>query len=1234
MLKQWKKIVRKAFLTATVFIIAIASSFTASKYEVFAASIYKQATSYIQYIEGDTKLSTSFAYRMALYNGRPAYCIQPYEAMAGTFAGSGQTEDVYGESTISAWNSWTSDVKLRVQLITYFGYGYGSRTDELDYMATQEAIWDTVAPCNVYWDRLGTSHDGNMNSEVDKRKNAILSDVNNWINNNSVNCNWQIRDENGNPVYNQDGSQVNDGSNISFDNAIIGKTYTVTDTSGILSGKGSIVQNDFGSLATQSGNSFKITLDENSWNTIKRIAVNTKGADDLENVGDSMVLYASGYQNLLVRGTPSASSRGSGFEMTATNGDAKFTKRYNGVQIEGAEFTLYRNNDNGTREIVSTFVSKVEGNVIKNLKPGNYTLVETKAPNGYYKAESYTFNVDMHEGQTSVDIDEQPINYKVIKTDKQTGQPVAGVVLQLQMSNGYILDEWTTDENYHYIDSSLLQTGEIYKIHEVSVPEGYLIKGSDVTFTVADMQQDETLDSDGYVAINVENDQLDYQVGKIDVETGDYLAGATLQLLDASGNEIDRWISENKPHKIDFSKLQLGSTYTVVELEAPEGYYKASQTTSFTVGENNNVNESNIIKISNRPIKYNITKVDEQGYAQAGVELGLYSDERCTNLLESWVTTDNAHVISSTLENGKTYYIKELSTIDGFYLNDEVKSFVVNSSTDASQAEEKSITFENKGIHFYVEKRDQDGNRLAGATIQLKDESGNVLTEIISSDSDKVEIPKEYLEAGKTYYLHESQAVDGYYYPSSDAKIVVPATYSEAKSYESNYFITTITDEKIQYNIVKKDKDTGNYIAGVTLGLYESKDAQVGVDTPVIAWQTTEEPYRISDNINLQAGKTYYVKEIASVGGYYLNTEAVSFTVPNTVYNNTVMSVEFTNKKIEWRVRKVDHNGNLLTVNELNQPFTLEVYNANGTQDNIDDDTLVATLVTDDKEYATKGYFDMTKYTNLVGGVLYRVHEAQAADGYDVAPDQYVTLTYDGTNEDVQVTTMSDQPLDIHLRKVDENGNLLTTYRGIDGSNTGFILNIYDDDMLNNGASEDEALVTTIDTSDPTYIENGYADVSKYMSYQKTYRCREVGYPAGYYRAKDVVFTIDSLQGGDIVMVDPTVKAEFRKEDENGKAFLASDAENGIEFEFTLYDTNNTDDKSDDTAIAIFSTRDAGENGWIQIGQYLQENHYYRIMETKASNGYEYSSEDVYIQMPGYYEEKEGYVINVKIGTN
>ena len=76
--------------------------------------------------------------------------------------------------------------------------------------------------------------------------------------------------------------------------------------------------------------------------------------------------------------------------------------------------------------------------------------------------------------------------------------------------------------------------------------------------------------------IEVENAYTKAEFLKTDKATGKAVSGATLQLADASGNVMDTWISEEKPHRIN--RLPEGE-YILTELEAPEGYKKGKPVT-------------------------------------------------------------------------------------------------------------------------------------------------------------------------------------------------------------------------------------------------------------------------------------------------------------------------------------------------------------------------------------------------------------------------------------------------------------------------------------------------------------------------------------------------------------------------------------------------------------------------------------------------------------------------------
>lgn len=142
------------------------------------------------------------------------------------------------------------------------------------------------------------------------------------------------------------------------------------------------------------------------------------------------------------------------------------------------------------------------------------------------------------------------------KTDIATGEELPGATLQVIDPDGNVVEEWVSSDEPHEI---VLDEGS-YTLHEEIAPEGYLV-ANDVEFEVVS----------GQVAqkVTMEDDYTKVDFEKIDAGTGDLLPGASMQLLDESGNVVAEWVSGDEPHRIE--KLEPGS-YTLHEASAPEGY--------------------------------------------------------------------------------------------------------------------------------------------------------------------------------------------------------------------------------------------------------------------------------------------------------------------------------------------------------------------------------------------------------------------------------------------------------------------------------------------------------------------------------------------------------------------------------------------------------------------------------------------------------------------------------------
>ena len=156
----------------------------------------------------------------------------------------------------------------------------------------------------------------------------------------------------------------------------------------------------------------------------------------------------------------------------------------------------------------------------------------------------------------------------VSKKSVTGGDELPGATLRVYDADGELVEEWVSGEEPH----ELTLLPGTYTLHEEAAPGGYLV-ASDVEFEVAE----------GVPVTQVEmvDEPTRVEAGKVDAATGEPLAGATMQVVDAEGEVVEEWVSGGEPHLIE--ALAPGE-YVLRETEAPEGYALAEDV-PFTVGE-------------------------------------------------------------------------------------------------------------------------------------------------------------------------------------------------------------------------------------------------------------------------------------------------------------------------------------------------------------------------------------------------------------------------------------------------------------------------------------------------------------------------------------------------------------------------------------------------------------------------------------------------------------------------
>ena len=194
----------------------------------------------------------------------------------------------------------------------------------------------------------------------------------------------------------------------------------------------------------------------------------------------------------------------------------------------------------------------------------------------YRPADSSMQNVALLEKtrknvSSSLTLEASTTSVTVIKTDSETGQPLAGAVLLVKDASGNEVARWTSTTNAHIIRN--LPNGD-YTLEEVSAPEGYKLNKNVQRFTISN--------SNRSVRINFENapKKVVVNITKIDQATKQPLAGAVLVIKDTNGEIVYKFTTSTTSEVI--TDIDYG-TYTVEELSAPEGYIKSDQIVTFTI---------------------------------------------------------------------------------------------------------------------------------------------------------------------------------------------------------------------------------------------------------------------------------------------------------------------------------------------------------------------------------------------------------------------------------------------------------------------------------------------------------------------------------------------------------------------------------------------------------------------------------------------------------------------------
>ena len=371
------------------------------------------------------------------------------------------------------------------------------------------------------------------------------------------------------------------------------------------------------------------------------------------------------------------------------------TNEYVSQYVGGKLLDTFETDENG---IMTTYLK---------LEAGNYKVKEIEAPKGYLlNDEGVIFSVnDNTEFEytsygtfVTVEYMNDPVMGQLeikkygeifkIKDDNYSfdKMPLSLVKFNIYASEDIIspdgttiyyrkgtrVDRLTTNED-GYVISKKLPLGKYYLV-ETKTNSNYILNKEKYYFELKETDATTPIVLECYETINyLRNGNL--EIIKKDADNRKVVPNTKIEIY-TENDELIYTGMTNEDGKIILNKLPIGKYY-IIETVASEGYRINSEKVYFEIKRNN---QNVKVTLKNEKIKSKVIihKVDESNNSLNGVHINIYDEN--DKIIYKGVTDKDGN-IEVELSYGK-YYYKEISTIDGYIINDEKVYFNITNDNE------------------------------------------------------------------------------------------------------------------------------------------------------------------------------------------------------------------------------------------------------------------------------------------------------------------------------------------------------------------------------------------------------------------------------------------------------------------------------------------------------------------------------------------------------------------------